>query len=320
VSKYGIPYMGSKAKICDQIIKIFPKADHFYDLFGGGFSVTHAMLLKRSKDFKHFHFNEIRPGICDLIQKAIAGEFNYKKFKPPFVSREEFSKNLDTDPMIKILWSFGNNGKNYLFGDDIEGYKRSMHNAIVFNEFDSLAEAVLGMKSFAEGYSIKQRRLFLRNRILALRNSGSLNALGLGKFHDRKLQELQQLERLEQLQQLEQLERLQFTSTSYDEVEIHDNSVIFCDPPYAGTAKYDSDFDHKNLFDWAHSKSNPVFISEYQIKDERFVPVWKMPKRSMLSSNKDKCVYKVEKVYVNKAGMEIIRNRRLANAPHPPRP
>ena len=70
---YGIPYMGSKDKICDELIKIFPKADHFYDLFGGGFSVTHAMFLRRSRDYKQFHFNEIRKGACGFIERAIKG-------------------------------------------------------------------------------------------------------------------------------------------------------------------------------------------------------------------------------------------------------
>ena len=57
---YGIPYLGSKSKICDKVCSIFPKAENFYDLFGGGFSISHFMLKHRFKDYKHFHFNEIR--------------------------------------------------------------------------------------------------------------------------------------------------------------------------------------------------------------------------------------------------------------------
>ena len=65
---YGIPYMGSKSKIITKFIGLFPKADNFYDLFGGGFSVTHGMLLHRKNDFKEFHFNELRNGIPELIK------------------------------------------------------------------------------------------------------------------------------------------------------------------------------------------------------------------------------------------------------------
>src|SRR5690606_16861191 len=113
-----------------------------------------------SKDFRHFHFNEIRPGICDLIKNAISGQFNYDRYEPKWVSREEFFDKRDKDPIIKILWSFGNSGQNYLFSKEIEPYKKSMHYAVVFNEFDELAIKVLGMDKFRDGYSVRERRLY----------------------------------------------------------------------------------------------------------------------------------------------------------------
>jgi site-specific DNA-adenine methylase len=319
MAEFGIPYMGSKDKICDRIIKLFPKSDNFYDLFGGGFSITHAMLLKRKSDFKQFHFNEIRPGVCDLIKESIAGKYNYNVFKPPFVSRDEFFDKLDSDPAIKILWSFGNNGSAYLFSKEIEPYKKSMHNAIVFNEFDELAEKTLGVKKFNDGYTVKQKRLFLRNKIEFYRktkvpeflwpylNEKNLEVVKANKKADnfKRLEQLQRLERLQQLQRLErlqQLERLEFYNLSYEQVPIKENSVIYCDPPYAGTAEYDGGFDHKKFLDWCHEQKNPVFISEYEINDDRFSQVLQIKKRSMLSSNK-KMKVKLERVYVNKAGL-----------------
>src|SRR6267154_1843740 len=134
--KYGIPYQGSKTKLIEKIARFFPNADNFYDLFGGGFSVSHYMMLHRSKSFKHFHFNEIRPGICDLIKDAIDGKYNYDVFKPEWISREDFFKRKESCAYIKIIWSFGNNGEGYLFGEDLESPKRSMHQAVVFDEFD----------------------------------------------------------------------------------------------------------------------------------------------------------------------------------------
>lgn len=312
MAEYGIPYMGSKGKICNELIRIFPKADNFYDLFGGGFSVTHAMMIRRSRDYKSFHFNEIRPGVCDLIRKAIAGEFNYERFKPTFISREEFFEKLETDPYVKICWSFGNNGQGYLFSEGIEPYKRSMHNAIVFNEFDLLAEQTLGMKAFRPEYSINQRRLFLRNRIEFFR----LN--GLPKFLDcfiteaqrkqAKFKQLQQLQQLQQLERLQQLEQLEFTSASYEQVPIKPNSIVYCDPPYHGTAEYDDTFNTKALLDWADSQTSPVFISEYDIPDKRFQPVFKIRKTSLLCSRSR--TSKIEKVYGNRAA--ILKIRRVA--------
>ena len=134
--KYGIPYQGSKTKIIDSIARFFPNADHFYDLFGGGFSVSHYLMKHRSKSYKQFHYNEIRPGLCELIRDAIDGKYNYAVFRPEWISRDRFLKDKDTDPYIKIIWSFGNNGKKYVFGKEIEEKKRSMHMAVVFDEFD----------------------------------------------------------------------------------------------------------------------------------------------------------------------------------------
>jgi len=327
VAEYGIPYQGSKGSICNELIRVFPKADNFYDLFGGGFSVTHSMLLRRSTHYKHFHFNEIRPGICEMIKNAIAGKYNYSVFKPEFVTREMFFDRVEHCAYTKMIWSFSNDGITYLFSKEIETYKKSLHNAIVFNQFDALAEQTLGLKSFNSGYDIKQKRLFLRNKMEFYRKTklpeflwpflkdDDLSMVKANRVVDdfaqlrmfqqlERLQQLQQLERLQQLEQLQQLEGLNFYNTSYEQVQIKENSIVYCDIPYLDTGGYGAEFNHKAFFDWADAQSQPVFISEYNVADSRFKLVFKINKRSMMSANKDKRVDKVEKLYANKAASE----------------
>lgn len=304
---YGIPYMGSKSKICEDVCRLFPSADNFYDLFGGGFSVTHFMLKHRSKHFKEFHFNELRPGICGLVKDAIAGNYNYSVYKPEWVSREMFEARKEIDPMIKIIWSFGNNGKGYLFGKDIEQDKKSMHMAIVFNEFNDYAKEVFGVDNFADGLDINSKRLYLKNRIKVL----GRDRLDLEQLE--QLEQLQRLQRLQRLQQLQQLEQLHFYNTSYENVQIKENSVIYCDIPYGGTAEYDKsseNFNRNKFFEWANNQANPVFISEYNIEDDRFKCIAHFKKRSLLSSNKDNKLIKTEKVYVNRAGYLKLMSRK----------
>jgi len=48
---YGLPYLGSKNKIAEDIITLFPKADNFYDLFAGGCAITHALMVKSNDLF-----------------------------------------------------------------------------------------------------------------------------------------------------------------------------------------------------------------------------------------------------------------------------
>jgi site-specific DNA-adenine methylase len=332
MAQYGLPYMGSKSGICDELIRIFPSADHFYDLFGGGFSVTHAMMINRSKDFKKFHFNEIRSGMCDLIKDAIYGKYNYKVFKPEFVDRETFFSIKEKEPYIKICWSFGNNGRDYLFSKEIEPYKKSMHQAVVFNEFDDLAKEVFGCSEFKEGYLIDSRRHILRSRIEYFRKNGKIPKLLIPFLpkktkNFRQLQQLQQLQRLEQLEllerlqqlqqlqrleQLELLERLEFSSLSYDQVDFKSNSIIYCDPPYNNTAKYDSHFNHSKFLNWANEQTSPVFISEYKIDDKRFKPLFKIQKRSLLSQDKTMKV-KNEFVFGNKSAIDLLFSMRSLN-------
>ncbi|MGL4752193.1 MAG: DNA adenine methylase [Aeromonadaceae bacterium] len=65
-------------------------------------------------------------------------------------------------------------------------------------------------------------------------------------------------------------------SKSYDELDIPPQSIIYCDPPYAGTTKYKDDFDHDKFWQWCREKcaeGHSVFISEYNAPDD-FVCVW----------------------------------------------
>jgi len=283
LSEYGIPYQGSKCSIAEKICTLFPPADNFYDLFGGGFSITHCMLQNRRKDFKQFHFNEPRKGIVDLIKKSINGDFNYSKFHPPWISKKEFDEKKETDAYIKIIWSFGNNGKNYLFSEEKERIKKSLHNAVVFNEFDGFATEFFGFNQFKNNFDIIQRRLFVQRRIRYLK-SGRVD--------------------LEQLERLEQLQRLEFYTIDYHDVPIKENSIIYCDIPYKNTASYDSSFNHDEFFSWVEKSHHPIFISEYYINKPFLKYVYSCSKLSRLSpKGRDK---KDEKIYANIHAMKLL--------------
>jgi DNA adenine methylase len=97
---------------------------------------------------------------------------------------------------------------------------------------------------------------------------------------------LQQLQRLQQLERLEQLERLSFSALDYRDVPIKENSVVYCDIPYRGTADYITEFNHKKFYEWAATRNFPVFISEYSLPDTRFKLIYSVDKRSLLSDDK----------------------------------
>lgn len=62
----------------------------------------------------------------------------------------------------------------------------------------------------------------------------------------------------------------------YHDLSIPDNSIIYCDPPYANTTKYKDDFDHDMFWCWVRDMSeqgHKVFVSEYNAPDD-FKCVW----------------------------------------------
>jgi DNA adenine methylase len=62
-----------------------------------------------------------------------------------------------------------------------------------------------------------------------------------------------------------------FTFGSYDEMDIPPNSLIYCDPPYAGATKYKDKFDHEKFWFWCDeqiSKGHKVFVSEYNAPED----------------------------------------------------
>lgn len=87
--------------------------------------------------------------------------------------------------------------------------------------------------------------------------------------------------------QLSNLNGVEFIHSSYDELNIPPQSIIYCDPPYANTTKYKDDFDHDEFWQWCRDKikeGHQVFISEYNAPDD-FVCVWEQEVKSSLSAN-----------------------------------
>lgn len=72
------------------------------------------------------------------------------------------------------------------------------------------------------------------------------------------------------------LRGVDFRHSSYQDLDIPEKSIIYCDPPYKDTTKYKDAFDHEPFYEWCrqkHKEGHQVFVSEYQMPDD-FVCVW----------------------------------------------
>ena len=102
----------------------------------------------------------------------------------------------------------------------------------------------------------------------------------------KNLECLQTDESLHRLQRVESLERinstdvpscapaLNVTTGDYKALNFERGGIIYCDPPYKSTEeRYGRDFDFDDFYSWCEHQANPVFISEYTMPEDRFVPV-----------------------------------------------
>ena len=161
---YGLPYMGSKNKIAEWVVGHFPEKKHFYDLFAGGCAVTHCAMLKSK--FKTFTINDISK-MTEFFTDAISGKYADER---RWISREDFSRLKDNDEYVRICWSFGNKGENYLYSKEIEPWKKALHHACVYGDFSLMEEfgirtdgTKIDIKKNAAEYKEKYIRWYLKN-------------------------------------------------------------------------------------------------------------------------------------------------------------
>jgi DNA adenine methylase len=69
---------------------------------------------------------------------------------------------------------------------------------------------------------------------------------------------------------LQALERLEALSTDYRNVDIPQDSLIYCDIPYSDTdceGYGGGEFNHSDFYEWARAQDN-IFISEYEMPSD----------------------------------------------------
>ena len=106
-----------------------------------------------------------------------------------------------------------------------------------------------------------------------------------------------------QVENFKFLKETSFLYSSYDELPLDENDIVYCDPPYASTKKYETDFDNEKFWEWARNASKKVkrlYVSEYDAPDD-FKCIWEMEKKDGLGRKKGKKQnIKIEKLFVLK--------------------
>lgn len=108
---YGVPYMGSKNRIANDIMELLPSGHRFVDLFAGGCAMTHAALASGKYDCALTNDKYPVLGV-DLFKMAVAGEFDDPKYLR-LVGYPEFYERRYIDPWMIAM--FGWNSTTWYF-------------------------------------------------------------------------------------------------------------------------------------------------------------------------------------------------------------
>ena len=303
---YGLPYKGSKNRIAKKILDVLPAAPVLYDVFAGGCAITHAALL--SGKYSRVVANDVNGMIPAAFEKAIRGGF---RNEDRWISRDDFQKLYKTDPYVAICFSFGNNLRWYCYARELEPYKRALHYAIFWKDTgpwrELCPETADALKAAVESETDRHKRRIKAGRaiVTALKTglvNGTIDPAVMNKSiyrkirleNDERFERLKNLETLQtdeslcRLQSLERLERitdvdvpvdvppvLTVTTGDYRALNFERGGIIYCDPPYKNTRQYHTvgTFDFEAFYSWCEHQANPVFISEYTMPEDRFVPV-----------------------------------------------
>lgn len=352
--KYGLPYKGSKNKLAERIVSLLPDGEHLIDLFCGGCAVSHAALLRRK--WPHVHINDIDWRPVTLFQDALAGKY---QDEDRWISREDFFRLKDTDPYVAIVWSFGNNMRDYLYSQDIEPLKRAIHYAMFYGDYEPAREMGHDLSFIQPLHDLQKRYLAVKHyfsrlghfRQQSFEGGGRIGLLAWSQPRDsasvvehggaeyasldsqtpcrtatprmpepsgavqkkrNSLGEIANYERRNNLLQIAvqgasplaarcgggQKPLLTSSVGDYQQVGIPDGSVIYCDIPYEGTNVYDKSvaFDYDRFYDWCSRQTQPLFISSYQMPDDRFRCIEEFTHRSTLSASANNEV--TERVFI----------------------
>ena len=280
--RYGLPYKGSKNKIAKWIVDNLPEADVFVDLFFGGGAVTHRAML--TGKYKQFIINDIDSRLPKLFVDCAYGKYTVENH-PEWVTREEFNARKNEDAYIALVWSFGNNGKDYLFGKDIEDMKHAYHDAVYGNEPERLAPY---------GFRIeKSSREGVYERYLEFNRQVKKQAPNI---------QLEVVTRQREIERLQSLQSLQSFGTDYQNVPFPEGALIYCDIPYRSTncGKYQG-FDHERFYAWAVEQQN-IYISEYDMPED-FIRIASI-KKQVLSAANGNSSKSTESIFTNRKTYE----------------
>lgn len=306
---YGLPYKGSKNRIAKKILDVLPTAPVLYDVFCGGCAITHAALL--SGKYSRVVANDINGMIPAAFEKAIRGGFRHEDrwisrddFQRLYKTDSyvamcfSFGNNLheycyarDLEPYKRalhyaIFWQDTGPWRE-LCPETAEALKKAVeseqdrHKRRIKAGRAIVKELKAGLMNGTINPEVMNKPIYRKIRKEKTPGLGIQPAESVERLKnletlqtDESLCRLQSLERMERINSVDVLPVLSVTTGDYRALNFERGGIIYCDPPYKSTKeRYGREFDFEDFYAWWEAQTLPVYISEYTMPEDLFVPV-----------------------------------------------
>ena len=112
--------------------------------------------------YRHIHINDINPMCPQFFVDCLNGKYNNDD---RWISREDFFRLKDSDPVVAFVWSFGNNLRDYLYGRKVEPWKKAFHYLLYFRDASLVRAFGYDMEYISQIENIEERYAAIRSHL-----------------------------------------------------------------------------------------------------------------------------------------------------------
>ena len=271
MTRYGLPYKGSKNKIAKRLIEFIPRTENFVDMMCGGASVS--QYIKEHRPETNVHLNDVDEQLIEFLRLIDGNGWHGIEH---FIPREEFARLKDSRFDVSVCFSFGNDRKTYLYSWNKEFLMWRLEDRLIKDGLPESYERFLKEKNKYPDVDVKYMRAVQRiSSIFRFqeRMNGKFASISCGTYFDYR----------------------------FSDGMTPDNTVVYCDIPYRDTEsrQYSERFHHERFYWWVRNSRYVCVTSEFSMPSD-FVRVGEIGRREVCKPTNGKRDMTVEGLFVHR--------------------
>ena len=271
MTRYGLPYKGSKNKIAKRLIEFIPRTENFVDMMCGGASVSQC--IKEHRPDTNVHLNDVDEQLIEFLRLIDGNGWHGIEH---FIPREEFARLKDSRFDVSVCFSFGNDRRTYLYSWNKEFLMWRLEDRLIKEGLPESYERFLKEKNKYLDVDVKYMRAVQRiSSIFRFqeRMHGKFASISFGTYFDYR----------------------------FSDGMTPKNTVVYCDIPYSDTEsrQYSEKFHHERFYWWVRNSRYVCVTSEFSMPSD-FVRVGEIGRREVCKPTNGKRDMTVEGLFVHR--------------------